>query len=162
MARTLALTSPGKLATVVYVVDGTVGAGCRNQREDVLLVQFFLRVLGPRTVSAAINETFQPKNAPPLAIDGVCGQRTLAAIKSFQTQFDKAESGPDNPGFLLQDGVVHPPELGTSFGPRSGHVLTIIRLNTEYASQFGLDRHKRIDTDPLFPRELLKKLFLQT
>lgn len=132
-------------------MDGAVGAGCRNQRDDVLLVQFFLRALGPRTVLGT-NETFQPQNGPPLAIDGVCGRRTIAAIK--------AVGDPKNLGFLAQDGVVHPLEQGAKFGRRSGHVLTIIRLNTEYSFQFGLDRHKRIDMDPLFPRELFDKLFL--
>jgi hypothetical protein len=46
MSRTLPLTTPGKFLAVAYVVDGAVGADCRNQRDDVLLVQFFLRVLG--------------------------------------------------------------------------------------------------------------------
>lgn len=159
MSRTLTLTTPGKFLAVAYVVDGAVGAGCRNQRDDVLLVQFFLRVLGPRTVKGT-KETFQPQNGPPLAIDGVCGRRTIAAIKTFQTQFNKAVGDPSNPGFLAQDGVVHPLEQGSPFGRRSNHVLTVIRLNTEYTFQFGLDRHKRIDMDPLFPRELFNKLFL--
>jgi hypothetical protein len=161
MSRTLALTSPGRLLTVVYVVDSAVGAGCRNLRDDVLLVQFFLRALGPNTVHGTM-ETFQPQNGPPLAIDGVCGRRTIAAIKSFQTQFNKAVGDPDNAGFLAQDGVVHPLEQGSQFGRRSKHVMTVIRLNTEYTFQFGLDRHKRIDMDPLFPRELFNKLFLLT
>ena len=160
MSRTLPLTTPGKYLAFAYVIDGAVGAGCRNQRDDVLLVQFFLRVLGPRTVPGT-TETFQPPGTPPLAIDGVCGRRTIAAIKTFQTQFDKAVGDPADQGFLAQDGVVHPLEQGSPFGRRSRHVLTIIRLNTEYTFQFGLDRHKRIDMEPLFPRELFNRLFLQ-
>jgi hypothetical protein len=159
MSRTLPLTTPGKFLAVAYVVDGAVGADCRNQRDDVLLVQFFLRVLGPRTVKGT-NETFQPQGGLPLAIDGVCGRRTIAAIKTFQTQFNKAVGDPADPSYLTQDGVVHPLEEGSKFGRRSQHVLTIIRLNTEYTFQFGLDRHKRIDMDPLFPRELFNKLYL--
>ena len=159
MPRTLPLTTPGKFLAVAYVVDGAVGADCRNQRDDVLLVQFLLRVLAPRTVHGT-NETFQPQNGAPLAIDGVCGRRTIAAIKTFQTQFNKAVGDPADPSFLAQDGIIHPLEQGSVFGRRSRHVLTIIRLNTEYTFQFGLDRHKRIDMDPLFPRELFNKLFL--
>lgn len=159
MPRTLPLITPGKYLAFAYVVDCAVGAGCRNQRDDVLLVQFFLRVLGPRTVNGT-NETFQPQGGPPLAIDGVCGQRTIAAIRTFQAQFNKAVGDPKNLSFLAQDGVVHPLEQGSKFGRRSGHVLTIMRLNTEYTFQFGLDRQKRIDMDPLFPRELFNKLYL--
>ena len=159
MSRTLPLTTPGKFLAVAYVVDDAVGADCRNRRDDVLLVQFLLRVLGTRTVHGT-NETFQPQNGAPLAIDGVCGRRTIAAIKTFQTQFNKAVGDPKDLSFLAQDGVVHPLEQDSKFGRRSGHVLTIIRLNTEYTFQLGLDRHKRIDMDPLFPRELFNKLFL--
>jgi hypothetical protein len=159
MSRTLPLTTPGKYLALAYVVDDAVGAACRNRRDDVLLVQFFLRVLGSRTVNGT-KETFQPQSEPPLAIDGVCGRRTIAAIKTFQTQFNKAVGDPADASFLAQDGVVHPLEEGSKFGRRSQHVLTIIRLNTEYTFQFGLDRHKRIDMDPFFPRELFNKLYL--
>jgi hypothetical protein len=159
MSRTLPLTTPGKYLAFAYVVDCAVGAGCRNQRDDVLLVQFFLRVLGPQTVPRT-KETFLPQGGPPLAIDGVCGQRTIAAIKTFQAQYNKAVGDPADQSHLAQDGVVHPIEQGSPFGRRSNHVLTIIRLNTEYTFQFGLDRQKRIDLDPLFPRELFNKLFL--
>ena len=160
MARTLVLTEPGKLASVAYVVDDAVGAGRRNQRDDVLLVQFFLRALGTKPVSGTTDQFYQPPGAPPVAIDGVCGQRTIAAIKTFQTQFDKAETGPASPSFLIQDGVIDALNQGTMFGPRKGHLLTIIRLNTEYTFHFGLDRHNRIHQDPHFPRELLPRLFL--
>jgi hypothetical protein len=159
MPRTLPLTTPGRFLVFAYVVDDPVGAGCRNQRDDVLLVQFFLRVLGP-TIVDGTRETFLPQGGPPLAIDGVCGARTVAAIKTFQMQFNKAVGSPDDQSFLAQDGVVHPLEQGSMFGRRSRHVLTIVRLNTEYTFQFGLDRHKRIDLDPLFPRALFTKLFL--
>lgn len=161
MARTLVLTKPAKLASVAYVVDNAVGAGCPNQREDVLLVQFFLRALGPKAASGTTDQFYQPPGTPPLAIDGVCGQRTAAAIKTFQTQFDKGEPDPAGWGALIKDGVVHPLNRGSMFGPRLGHLLTIVRLNSEYAFHFGVDRHNRIHQDPLFPRELLSRLFLE-
>lgn len=160
MARTLVLTKPAKLGSVAYVVDGAVGAGCRNQRDDVLLVQFFLRALGPKAASGTKDQFYQSPGSPALAIDGFCGQRTIAAIKTFQTQFDKGESNPAGWSALIQDGAVHPLNRGSMFGPRLGHLLTIIRLNTEYSFHFGVDRHGRLHQDPLFPRELLTVLFL--
>jgi hypothetical protein len=160
MARLLTLTKPAQFGTLSYVVDRAVGEGRPNQRDDVLLVQFFLRTLGPRTVTGT-TETYQPAGQPQIAIDGVCGTRTIAAIKNFQTQFNKTQKSPTSGFALLTDGVVDTLNNGGLFGPRQGHLLTIVRLNTEYVFQFGLDKHKRIDTDPLFPPELFGKLFLR-
>ena len=160
MARTLILTKPAQFGTHSYVIDRGVGEGRPNQRDDVLLVQFFLRTLGPQPIEGT-KETFLPVGQPPLAIDGTCGQRTIAAIKTFQTQFNKTQKTEDRSFILIEDGVVDPLNNGGLFGPRQGRVLTIVRLNTEYAFQFGLEKHKRIDTDPQFPQELFGKLFLR-
>jgi hypothetical protein len=77
------------------------------------------------------------------------------------TQFNKTQKSPTSGFALLTDGVVDTLNNGGLFGPRQGHLLTIERLSTEYVFQFGLDKHKRIDTDPLFPPELFGKLFLR-
>ena len=92
MARTLVLTTPKRFGTLAYVVDRAVGPGRANQRDDVLLVQFFLRVLGPRPVEHT-TESFLPPALQNLAIDGAFGTRTAEAIKVFQAQFNKTAPG---------------------------------------------------------------------
>jgi len=163
MARTLVHTMPKQFGTISYVVDRAVGPGRPNLRDDVLLVQFFLRVLGPRPIENT-GESFLPPAQQTLAIDGTFGDRTRDAIKTFQTQFNKtALNVPANDPFrLVTDGVIDSLANGALVGPRQGHVFTIVRFNTEYVFQFGLDRHKRLDLDPLFPRELFNTLFLRT
>src|SRR5262245_16480208 len=163
MARTLVLTMPKSFGTLCYAVDRAVGPGQPNLRDDVLLVQFFLRVLGPRPIENT-SESFLPPAQQNLAIDGMFADRTRDAIRTFQSQFNKTAPGlpASDPFRLLTDGVVDSLANGALVGPRQGHVFTIIRLNTEYAFQFGLERHKRLGLDPLFPRELFNKLFLRT
>ena len=34
--------------SICYTIDGAVGTGCANKRDDVLLVQFFLKVISRR------------------------------------------------------------------------------------------------------------------
>ena len=90
MARVYVLQQPTALLAQLYVVDRGVGVGLPNQRDDVLLVQFFLRTLMPPKGSYADQEVHQPAGQTPLAIDGVWGPQTHAYVKAFQTQFNEA------------------------------------------------------------------------
>lgn len=45
MARVILPCPPKPQLPYVFVVDRAVGEGCPNHRDDVLLVQFFLRTL---------------------------------------------------------------------------------------------------------------------
>lgn len=63
-------------------ITGTVGRNGLNQRADVVVVQDLLRSRG----------------CDPGRSDGVCGQRTITAIKRFQTLFAAAPDGLVEPG----------------------------------------------------------------
>jgi hypothetical protein len=52
-------------------------------------------------------------------------------------------------------GTVRPPPYGGTY--ETG--MTIVRLNLAYYEAFGPGRFRRIDLDPLFPRELFATLF---
>lgn len=161
MARVYVLQQPTPLLAQLYVVDRGVGDGLPNQRDDVLLVQFFLRALMPPKGSYADQEVHQPAGQTPLAIDGVWGPQTRAYVKAFQTQFNEALGSEIQPQFRLrQDGAVNALEGSSVFGKRFHQVMTIVRLNTEYSHFFSLERHKQLHRDPLFPRELFGAFYL--
>lgn len=63
------------------MINGSVGKGGRNAKDDVLLVQRLLKA----------------KGSDPGVVDGVCGARTIAAIVRFQARF-----------FAHPDGLVEP------------------------------------------------------
>ena len=52
-------------------------------------------------------------------------------------------------------GTIRPPQHGEPFETN----MTIVRLNRAYRECFGPDRFRRIDLDPLFPRELFAAFF---
>jgi peptidoglycan hydrolase-like protein with peptidoglycan-binding domain len=64
----------------------SVGEGGANDKQDVGIVQYLLNVVRRRN------------GEEPLAIDGVAGPKTLAAIKSLQKQFGKVVDGRIDPG----------------------------------------------------------------
>ncbi len=71
----------------VYNIDDSVGPGAPNRRDDVLLVQYFLKSINDKRDAAS------PRFAPlPLApsevfkVDGVAGPITFRAIEHFQQQ----------------------------------------------------------------------------
>jgi hypothetical protein len=162
MARVYLLSQPTPLLNYLYVVDRAVGQGCANARDDVLLVQFFLRVLLQPKGSYANQEVFQPAGEQPLGIDGICGKHTVTYIKAFQTQFNETQPAHvrSTKWGLLEDGTINALEGGSVYGKRFHRLMTLLRLNTQYSGMFSLDQHKHIDRHPLFPRELFGSLFL--
>jgi peptidoglycan L-alanyl-D-glutamate endopeptidase CwlK len=67
-------------------INFTVGEGGANDKQDVGVVQYMLNVVRRRT------------GEEQLAVDGVAGPKTLAAIKSFQSKFCKVVDGRIDPG----------------------------------------------------------------
>ena len=61
---------------------------------------------------------------------------------------------------MVGDGVVTPIRRGQRWGARTGRVLSIVKLNSEYASMFGKARLADISTDPFFPPELKPSLYM--
>lgn len=152
----------------VFLTDHAVGVGCRNQRDDVLLVQFFLAALSADVLTKG-NARFNyidKKGTPydytvagqqPMKIDGVCGSQTIAYIKKFQTEGSKGST--DRWLTMVADGKVHPTRRGDPW-TRSGHVLSIIRLNTEYSAIYGIDRMMALHQQVGFPLDLLPSLYM--
>jgi hypothetical protein len=106
---------------LLYGVDGAVGPGGPNQKSDVLLVQYFLREI--------FKGTDQFKQSPfpgVLAVDGIAGQQTFAAILHFQRVMKKQGST------ITTDGRVDRIEGEHVRGSISGTQYTIIFLNFGY------------------------------
>lgn len=71
----------------VYNIDFSVGPGSPNKRDDVLLVQYFLKSINDKRDSA--NPPFAPLPLAPgevFKVDGIAGPITFRAIKHFQDQ----------------------------------------------------------------------------
>jgi hypothetical protein len=135
----------------VYFIDAAVGQGRANRREDVLLVQFFLRAMWAQENEPGDKQTIGVPGKPPLAVDGVVGPDTIAAIQRFQSLYH---------GGKLSDGAVDVVPPGQSVGPLRGLPYTMIGLNTMYAGYFGKERHLLICDEPDFPLELRLKFYV--
>jgi hypothetical protein len=147
MARVYLITGNLKL---VYTVDHAVGSGCPNMRDDVLLVQFFLKIVseGPE------RSQFTPPGRPPIGTDGIWGPTSQAYLNQFIST-----NSVQNPGSpLKQDGRVDPVVGGKITGSLSGHIYTILALNTSYRTVRGLAALQDITTDTIFPKDLRPSL----
>jgi hypothetical protein len=114
-------TSAG--ARLFYGVEAAVGPGAPNQRTDVFLVQYFLRESFKGT------DKFKQDPFPEvLAVDGLAGRQTFAAILHFQRVMKKKGSTITTEGRV--DAVVGEHVRGSI----SGTQYTIIFLNFGYAS----------------------------
>src|SRR5215471_8988268 len=69
---------------IAYTVDQAVGAGCPNQRADVLLVQHLLALAW---IEIPASKGFRPPGEDgPLKVDGIFGPVTGRFIKFFQEE----------------------------------------------------------------------------
>ena len=154
MAHVRILKNPNTHIRVCYFTDSTVGVGCSNRREDVLLVQFLLKSIAGKTDPEA-HELFAMPGLQPLAIDGICGPGTVAAIRRFQT-FTK---GHLNPTSRDVDGQVDVSRPGHLFTTKNQSIYTIITLNVNFGYFNGPERHAALFKEPEFPNELIDVLF---
>lgn len=135
---------------IYYVVDSPVGPNCTNRRDDVLLVQFFLRIFADR------DKRYHPAGAKDLTISGVYDDLTGTYIKQYADEGNRQQKG------LLMvksDGRVDSPVgSGSQFIPGgSANNWVIIRMNLDYQRWFpktGLPHF------PLFPKELRKNFYV--
>lgn len=156
MAHVLVISPPTSIMRVFYGIDQAVGVRGANRRDDVMLVQFFLRALA-RADDPISKESYRPKGQTPIDVDGIYGPQTAAYIKHFEDVLSRAS---DVGMKLWQDGVIDPKPPGQNMGPLHGRVYAIIRLNASYGTIFGIDRHSAIDKDSDFPAALRLKLFV--
>jgi hypothetical protein len=142
---------------ILYSVEKSVGRGGVNARDDVLLVQFFLRIaMEPYkvrpfySVDGIGNEGFVPSdNKKPISIDGMYGSETLRYIKHYQEEGKRRSPGVRVP----TDNKISPVVEGGS-----GFSDAITRLNWDYFDRRGMSLANDIRKDPLFPFDLHKSL----
>jgi len=137
----------------IYTVEQSVGLGCPNVRDDVLLVQFFLRrAMDDSPESKGII----PPGERPISIDGISGPQTFRYIKHYQDEDNRR-----NPGRgVARDGRVDSVgKSGTGFGSISNTLYTIIALNVSYRQRKGI-LIADIRKDNLFPKDLVPSLYL--
>lgn len=150
MARVYLRADPG-LTKVYYTVDQAVGQGCPNRRDDVLLIQFFLRVA---LEDGGDSPGYRPPGQGPISIDGVCGSQTIAYIKFMQEEGKRR-----NPGHnVAADCRIDPIRSGQTQSSL-GFTYGIVGLNVLYAKRRG-PTHDSIKRDPLFPAELTPSLYV--
>jgi hypothetical protein len=106
-----------------YNVDEAVGPSCPNRRDDVLLVQYFLKVAFDN--GKAYDPPLVPPAGQPLTVTGMADPITFRWIKDFQEQAKK--KGHKN----ALDGRVDKAK-GTGIGTISHTQYTITFLNLTY------------------------------
>ena len=136
-----------------YTVDQPVGMGCPNIRDDVLLVQFFLR----RAMDECpTSKGIFPPGERPISVDGIAGPQTFRYIKFYQDEDNRRNPGKG----VARDGRVDSiGKSGTGIGSISNTLYTIIALNVSYRQRKGI-MIADIRKDNLFPQDLTGSLYL--
>jgi hypothetical protein len=153
MARIYGITNPtpGRIQ-VFYVGDQAVGQGCPNRSDDVLLVQFFLRVIFDN--DKEINPALHAGLKKPMSIDGSWGTQSQSYLKAWEAHMTATDP------VIRADGRVDPVLSGTTVGSISKSIYKICIMNGRYGQLKGIPAHSNISRDPLFPAALKKSLFV--
>jgi hypothetical protein len=101
-------------------IDHSVGNGGSNRKGDVQMIQFLLNV-----IHLDPGNSFRMPSL--LLIDGVCGPRTLDAIRGYQ----EAKKEDDFP-LVTVDGLVTATQHAIFVDPHHAGVSTIFHLNWDY------------------------------
>lgn len=131
---------------IVYAVDQAVGTGCPNRREDVLLVQYFLKIAseGPQS------NLYSLPGRPAMECDGLWGTNSQAYLNKYIAA--NSSANPNSP--LTADGRVDAPVNGKLFGSKSGHLYTILALNASCMKALGPGQMNDLTNAPKFPAAL--------
>ena len=100
-------------------VSDTVGAGERNEKSDVILIQALCKLVGFSTYTAARFFGLRPADLPEPT--GTCDNRTIRAIWGFQHRMMHR--------LLRVDGKVHPGSYKNRVIQAAGPRMTITLLN---------------------------------
>jgi hypothetical protein len=133
-----------------FVIDQAVGTGLPNAEQDVLLVQFFLRVA---SLTVGQFAGFQPPGEQPIGIDGKFGRQTQTYISFYQQEVNRRVKRK----LLEPDGRIDPMRPGQTTSSITNTFFTILDLNVAYRSRRG--DNTRLETDALFPQALGKSFF---
>ncbi len=148
MAHLMAPQPSNPQLPTFFNVNGVVGtAPAANQREDVLLVQYYLKLVGVAGQGAP-TPLFTACNA--VCVTGVIDPPTITAITLYQQQRKMK-----NPNVVV-DGRVSPAKGGYSYGA----VWTIVHMN-EIVHERHQNLWPRIDKIPGCPEEL-KAMVMRT
>ncbi|MDR6874387.1 hypothetical protein J2Y55_005421 [Bosea sp. BE125] len=159
MPRLKVLSRETRTLQIMYQIDLAVGRGCPNKRGDVLLVQFFIRLLQDQPQKFDGEQyNFIPSGGRQLNIDGICGEETIRHIVHFKREHDKG--GASGEQVMLKDQRIDPMVTSSPFGVRTGHVLSILRLNQDAAESIGAERFRKLYAERLFPQELKNEFFI--
>ena len=135
----------------VIGVDASVGLGCQNTRDDVMAVQYLLRVASEK---AADSRSFQPPGEDPIGIDGIIGPQTQRYISFFQQEVNRRQKLK----MIEPDGRIDTVRSGSSTTSITQTFYTILALNSALRSRRA-DQF-RLENDSLIPTDLKLKLFV--
>jgi hypothetical protein len=128
--------------SVVYNIDANVGKGMPSQRQDVLLVQYFLRDV--------MNHPDSRAGRPPgndISVDGLFGNQTETWIYAFQNLVRSKG------GSVVVDGKVNKPPSDYRVRLAGGAGYTILHLNATFRRRWRID-HDYLDKCGRVPGEL--------
>ncbi len=132
--------------TVFWNIHQSVGWGCPNRPDDVMLVQFLLkRVMHNQVEYYRLPELPTKKD---LAVDGIFGPQTYKWIRFYQSMM---------PNFFHQDGKVDAVDGTRKKSTKQHRVYTIIMLNLEFADRDYIYYHD-LRMDPTLPSALAQAL----
>lgn len=131
---------------IYYIVDSPVGPNSVNHRDDVLLVQFFLRVLSDK------DKRYRPAGHD-LVISGAYNDLTGAYIKQFADANNQTPMY-DNGNLVKRPLTIVDSPVGNS-AALGGWIIR--QMNLQYQSAFP---KTGLPHSPLFPRELAKKFYI--
>lgn len=145
MARSFGLRAKLNFITYIHDIEAPVGRNAPNRRDDVLLVQYLIAVWMAHEKDT---QKLLPiiLVTPDMKIDGICGEKTHANIKAFETFHHPA---------VKIDGIITP-----VFRTNDNNKMFL--LNQLFAFAGGLKSDPTINQAQLrvpFPRELLDSLY---
>lgn len=121
-----------------WAIDRSVGWGCENYYDDVLLIQYLIN-------SLKITNKLEP--------DGIFGNKTCKAIARFQNKFNQKHNG----GCLV-DGKVNAVDGSVSYSHKSGAIYSIYLINYWFLERKRIF-YPDIRADRELPQPLLHILF---
>jgi hypothetical protein len=129
-----------------YDLDHAVGPGAPNRRDDVLLVQYFMK-------QVPNSRRFQSAPFPaPLNVNGIADQSLFANIRHFQAACRKI-----NPLLSVVDGKIDPVPGDKNRSPTSKAQYSIINLNLLFRDARPID-YERVSEAADCPADLRKQL----
>jgi hypothetical protein len=133
-----------------FVNEEAVGPNCPNRRDDVLLVQFFLRALSDR------DNRYRPEKAKDLSVTGIYTADTTAYAKAYVAEGNRQKAALQP---VSDDGRVDSPvKTGSLFSPSSQMIYVILRMNLDYKRAWP---KRRLTSSPNFPKELKANFYIK-